>query len=158
MLQLRIARPDETGAVCTFFEEVIDALACAQYSPGWEKDIYPDRAMLEGFVQRGEMYTGEAAGRMACAVVIDEADACVGIHLLAVHPDFRGRGLGKDMVAFAIGEARRRGMEKICLDVTEGNLPAEKLYASMGFAFVKSRRDWFTEDEFMDFREYEYRV
>lgn len=158
MLKLRCARPEETGAVCAFYNEVIEGLAGAQYSPDWAKDIYPDRTMLEGYVQRGEMYTGEAAGRLACAVVIDEADACVGIHLLAVHPDFRGMGLGREMVAFAIEAARKRGAEKICLDVTEGNLPAERLYASMGFGFVQSRRDWFTDEDYMDFREYEYRV
>lgn len=161
MLNLRIARMDELDCVCTFFDEVIDALEGAQYSPGWEKDIYPDRAMLEGFVQRGEMYVGEAEGKIACAVALNQSaqhENCMEIHLLAVHPDFRGRTLGKAMVEFAVEAARQKAMACIRLDVTEGNLPAEKLYTGMGFEFEKSRRDWFTEEEYMDFREFSYMI
>jgi len=62
------------------------------------------------------------------------------------------------MVRFAMEKARQMGMQKICLDVTEGNLPAERLYTSMGFVYQKSRRDWYTESEYMDFREFEYGI
>lgn len=161
MVNLRPACPGENEKIYAFFNAVIDAQSSARYSPGWEKDIYPDREMLDGFVSRGEMYIGEADGNIACAVVLNAAPGnadALEIHLLAVHPDFRGTGLGKHMVRFAMERAKRSGMTKICLDVTDGNLPAERLYTSMGFAYVRSRRDWFTEEEYMDFREFEYKV
>ena len=161
MLNLRPARPEENEKIYAFFNAVIDALSDAPYSPGWERDIYPDREMLEGFAGRGEMYIGEAGGNIACAVALNAAPenaAALEIHLLAVHPDFRGKGLGRAMVRFAMEKARQTGMQKICLDVTEGNLPAERLYTSMGFVYQKSRRDWYTESEYMDFREFEYGI
>ena len=161
MIKLRIARTDETNAVCAFFDAVIENLAGAQYGPGWERDIYPDRAMLEGFVQRGEMYIGEAEGEIACAVALNQSaqhENCLEIHLLAVHPDMRGRALGKALVGFAIDFARRRGMGGVRLDVTEGNLPAEKLYTGLAFEYVQTRRDWFTDADYLDFREFIYKI
>ena len=161
MLNLRVARMDEMNHVHAFFNAVIEALEGAEYTPCWEKDIYPDRAMLEGFVQRGEMYIGEAEGKIACAVALNQSaqhENCLEIHLLAVHPDMRGMKLGKAMVGFAIDFARRRGMGGVRLDVTEGNLPAEKLYTGLGFEYVQTRRDWFTDADYLDFREFIYKI
>ena len=49
-------------------------------------------------------------------------------------PNFRGRGLGKQLVAALIAEARARaGMEQINLTVTHRNAEARALYLKAGF-------------------------
>jgi N-acetylglutamate synthase len=58
--------------------------------------------------------------------------------LFAVHTAkaWRGRGLGRAIVAALLAEARRRGATTAYLQVTADNAPALSLYAHFGFARV----------------------
>lgn len=51
-----------------------------------------------------------------------------------VDPGARGRGLGREMVLFALDRARERGCRRAELDVNEANTPALALYEGLGFA------------------------
>jgi ribosomal-protein-alanine N-acetyltransferase len=62
--------------------------------------------------------------------------------LVAVDPRFRGRGIGTALVKRFIDTARERGMEKLFLEMREGN-PAERLYCAMGFEAVGRRRQYY---------------
>jgi ribosomal protein S18 acetylase RimI-like enzyme len=53
--------------------------------------------------------------------------------MLGVHPDTRGRGIGKRLMHAAMDEARRAGKSVITLDTTEGMKAAQRLYEAMGF-------------------------
>ena len=44
-----------------------------------------------------------------------------------------GRGIGREMVRFALSHARETGMRAVRLDTYEGNAPARALYAGLGF-------------------------
>lgn len=57
------------------------------------------------------------------------------IHTLAVSHLYPRRGIGRQMVAFAIQYAREQGIKAIRLDVTEKNVPAIRLYESCGFRY-----------------------
>jgi ribosomal protein S18 acetylase RimI-like enzyme len=51
-----------------------------------------------------------------------------------VRPRGRGQGIGRQLVLTALGYARERpGVKVVQLTVTEGNVPAERLYESCGF-------------------------
>ena len=56
----------------------------------------------------------------------------LNIHDLAVHPDFRGQGVGRSLLAAIEQEARRGGCCKITLEVRADNLPAQRLYRDVG--------------------------
>ena len=56
----------------------------------------------------------------------------VNIHDLAVLPAFRGRGIGRALLARVETEARMRGACKITLEVLSGNHSAKRLYESLG--------------------------
>jgi ribosomal protein S18 acetylase RimI-like enzyme len=58
----------------------------------------------------------------------------LNIHDLAVHPDYRGRGLGKRLLAEAERLARELGCCKVTLEVLEGNRVAQAAYRASGFA------------------------
>jgi RimJ/RimL family protein N-acetyltransferase len=59
---------------------------------------------------------------------------------MGVHPEYRGQGVGRRLIAAALEKARRRGLERIELDVFADNVPARRLYESVGFTVEGVRR------------------
>ncbi len=57
------------------------------------------------------------------------------IHVInvTVHPQYRRKGIGRHLVAFAINYAKEKGKKEIYLEVRKTNIFAIKLYESMGF-------------------------
>ena len=62
---------------------------------------------------------------------------------LAVAPSDRRRGIGGELVAAVLEEARSRGVVQIFLQVREGNQSAQGLYRSRGFEIVGRRRGYY---------------
>lgn len=54
---------------------------------------------------------------------------------IAVHPSYRGRGLGMALMHFLHAAARWRGAEKVRLRVNQDNAVAKSLYQSVGYTF-----------------------
>ena len=56
-------------------------------------------------------------------------------HLLKVVtlPESRGQGLAKSLLSESILKIKELGLERFYLEVEEGNLPAQRLYQSLGF-------------------------
>jgi len=57
----------------------------------------------------------------------------VGTLGIGIVPEFRGRGLGAQLLVTAIDVAWARGLTRIELSVREDNLPAKALYERLGF-------------------------
>jgi ribosomal protein S18 acetylase RimI-like enzyme len=57
----------------------------------------------------------------------------LNVHDLAVVPAFRGRGVGRALLAAVDDRARARGCAKVTLEVREDNAPARGLYRAHGF-------------------------
>lgn len=56
-----------------------------------------------------------------------------GVGMLSVHPDYRGRGLGRLLLRRAIEVALRNGLSPAYLSVNAANPSAVRLYRSVGF-------------------------
>jgi GNAT superfamily N-acetyltransferase len=59
-----------------------------------------------------------------------------GISLLAVHPDYRGRGIGRALMKECIRQCRNQGIATIGLHTTEIMDVARRMYERMGFVRV----------------------
>ncbi|MDP7573186.1 MAG: GNAT family N-acetyltransferase, partial [Myxococcota bacterium] len=63
-----------------------------------------------------------------------QARPLLNIHDLAVLPEWRGRGVGRALLAAAEDRARQRGCCKLTLEVQDSNRRALQLYERFGFS------------------------
>lgn len=61
---------------------------------------------------------------------------------VATHPDFRGRGLARQLVTAALDHIRAHGGQRVLLDVRADNVPAYQLYRNLGFLHLETNATW----------------
>jgi len=83
-------------------------------------------------------------GRIAafCLAWLDPMNQVGNFEPVGTHPDFQGRGLGKAVLFEALHRLQQRGIRQAVVCTPESNLPAVKLYKSVGFA-VENRLGYF---------------
>lgn len=62
---------------------------------------------------------------------------------LAVHPDFRRRGIGEGLVAALEEELKKQGSQQLTLEVRASNESAKALYSKLGFREVGLRKNYY---------------
>ena len=62
---------------------------------------------------------------------------------LAVDPDCRRKGLGKELILSLIEALRQRGSRCLTLEVRDSNAPARALYEGLGFQEIGRRRNYY---------------
>lgn len=77
------------------------------------------------------------------------------IHALGVAPAYMGRGFAKQMVEYVTRMGRKNGQKAIRLDVLKGNVPAERLYPSVGFTYLHTLPMYYEDTGWTDFLLYE---
>lgn len=65
------------------------------------------------------------------------------VYALAVHPEARRRKVGSRLLHYAIDELRRRGAERIFLEVRTANHSAVAAYRKLGFAACRDMADYY---------------
>ena len=70
---------------------------------------------------------------IGCGRMLDHGDGEVKIGRMAVLPEFRGTGVGRDILRFLVKIARTRGLRKAVL---HAQLTAERFYLKQGFTPV----------------------
>ena len=84
---------------------------------------------------------GNVAGYVGSQTVLGEAD----MMNLAVHPDYRRRGVGEQLVLQLVDHLRRQGSHILMLEVRASNEPAIALYKKLGFIQVGRRPNYYTK-------------
>ena len=95
------------------------------------------------------------AGYVGSQSVLGETD----MMNIAVHPDFRRRGIAEELVMKLVEELKVRGNHSLMLEVRVSNDPARKLYDKMGFQQVGLRKNYYRnpkEDACILRKEFEY--
>lgn len=75
-------------------------------------------------------------------LILDEAH----ITNIAVHPVFRGRGIGKQILNGLIRRAAGRGVKQMTLEVRPSNLVACRLYREFGFVKKGVRKRYYQDN------------
>jgi [ribosomal protein S18]-alanine N-acetyltransferase len=84
---------------------------------------------------------GAVAGHLLAAVVLDEAEVLI----VAVHPAWRRRGLGRTLLAAAVADWRGAGVSRAFLDVRADNGAARALYAAAGWSEIGRRAGYYAD-------------
>jgi [ribosomal protein S18]-alanine N-acetyltransferase len=97
-------------------------------------------------------FLDDRGGFILARAVLDEAE----ILTLAVHPEVRRQGIGRDLLVRALAEAARRGARAAFLEVAASNAGARALYAASGFTVVGRRRGYYASgDDALQLARYE---
>lgn len=74
---------------------------------------------------------------------------CGGADIIdvAVHKDFRRKGIGKGLISEMLKACRRENIFEVNLEVRASNIAAQRLYKKMGFSEVGLRRLYYENKE-----------
>lgn len=90
------------------------------------------------FITEGD----EAAAYNWTMFYVDDDSPSGVIAMTGVHPDYRGRGIGRAVVTVGIANLVERGASFVDLEVDADNIPARELYLNLGFRKV-GRSVWY---------------
>jgi ribosomal-protein-alanine N-acetyltransferase len=85
----------------------------------------------------------EVVGYLGFWLIVDEAH----ISTLAVHPDWRGRGVGRLLLRCGLNHAADCGARLATLEVRRSNQAAIQLYGEFGFAIVGRRPRYYRDND-----------
>lgn len=108
------------------------------YSHPWTEGIFED-CLKSGYECWLFVFEGRNVGHGILSVAAGES------HLLnvCIHPDMQGRGFGRILVKHLINQARRRGADRIFLEVRPSNEVAYNLYEDLGFNEIGRRKGYY---------------
>ena len=153
-LTVRQAREGDLPALLELYGEVSAAMRNTPYDIDWDLSWHPTPASLAEHIAAGDMYvaeldcdggtlrlagafalnTDQAPGYGQVAWRVDAAPEQAGvIHLVAVSPAARGRGVAQTLLSSAAHVARERNYRCIRLDAYPNNAPAIALYEKCGY-------------------------
>lgn len=137
--------------------------------PHWKKGIHPSDEMILDSIDKGDLYVLSDGDEIAaCVIANDEkaegysdapwqvdSDDIIVLHVLAVHPEYRGKGLARRLVENVIEQERKAGKKALRLDVIENNTTAERLYQKLGFRYIQTKTLYYDVVGEMTFKLYE---
>lgn len=125
-------------------------------STNWVLDLYPTGQTAERALERDDLYVLEDEGAYRGSMILNQDQAeeygavewlypatveeVLVVHTLCIPPQQAGKGYGRQMVTFALEEARRKGCKVVRLDTWAENHPAASLYQKMGFRLAGTGR------------------
>ncbi len=81
-------------------------------------------------------------GMVVVWIMIDEAH----IATIAIHPQFRGHGIGKKLLAETLRQSIQHGAVLATLEVREHNIIAQQMYQKFGFEIVGRRLKYYQDN------------
>lgn len=138
---IRPMRKDDLDSVLA-----IDDLS---FSMPWPKSAYRHdlsnnpQALLRVAEEISNTTGPHVVGMIDVWLILDEAH----IATLAVHPDFRGKGIATNLIEQVLLEVYQKGARRALLEVRASNQAAQDLYKKFGFKIVHRRRRYYYDNK-----------
>ena len=165
----RKAAKEEFYKIRSLYGNLIDQEKDDPSFPRWKKGIHPSDEMIQNSIDREELYVLADGDEIVACVIANaekvdgysdapwqiDSDEVIVLHVLAVHPNHRGKGLAQRLVENIIEQERKVGKKTLRLDVIENNTTAEKLYQKLGFQYIQAKTLYYNVVGEMTFKLYE---
>ena len=125
--------------------DAVVALEAASFTNPWTKEMLV-RELETSLVARVYVLRepgSPVAAFCSCWILYDE----LHINTLAVAPERRRRGLGTMLMTHLLTLAASEGATRALLEVRQSNLPAIRLYETLGFHVTQIRAGYYTHPD-----------
>jgi ribosomal-protein-alanine N-acetyltransferase len=123
-------------------DEVFSIEASSSQTP-WSRNGFVEEIQnpfAHCFVMKGGNGSGQRVIGFICFRNVIEESELLDI---AVHPDYRRRGIGKKLMQFYIDFSRQRGIHTFYLEVNASNQSAIQLYQAFTYEFSGVRKKFY---------------
>lgn len=171
IMRLIKATEQDFQRITRFYGDVIAHTKDMDTYAKWVYGQHPTDAMIRRYIQTGAMYFCEKDGTLLSALAITpqaedyhgaawsvslEDDKVAVVHLLCVTPQWQGKGVARAAMEGVIHLSREQGKQAVRLDALACNIPAHRLYGSLGFQ-KRDQRRWYVDNVgWTDFFLYEF--
>jgi ribosomal-protein-alanine N-acetyltransferase len=107
----------------------------------WSKKQWANEFKKEGINVFGLLFTNFIVGICVCHIVHDEAQ----INYFVVEQKFRKQGFGSFLMKYLIKHCEKLNINKLLLEVSQSNIPAEKFYSHFDFFTVGTRKNYYKD-------------
>jgi ribosomal protein S18 acetylase RimI-like enzyme len=149
-LHFRAAQPDEFEAFvgeakATYAQDMVSngGMSVAEATAKAERDLATTLPVALVTPGHTLLFILDAHGRRIGRLWFGEQPPAVYLYAIWLDESVRGRGLGRQAMQWLEHETRRRGFDRIELNVFGGNTTARRLYESLGYpeVAVSMRKD-----------------
>ena len=88
----------------------------------------------------------EIDGQVVGYVLFWVLPGALDVHNVAVHSEYRRAGIASILMQQVVAEARRQSINRVTLEVRVSNMPAQRLYASIGFVHTGLRKGYYSDN------------
>ena len=169
-MKLIKATEQDFQRITQFYQDVIARTEHMDTYARWVYDKHPTDEMIQSYIRKSAMYYSEKDGRIlsaaavtpqtedyhdsAWSVPLEDDEVCV-VHLLCVEPECQGKGVARMTMEQIMVLSREMGKKAVRLDALVCNIPAHRLYESLGFQ-KRDQRRWYADNVgWIDFFLYE---
>ena len=107
----------------------------------WNKTQWANEFKKEDTKIFGLLITNLVIGICVFQVVLDEAQ----INYFVVNKKFRKKGFGSYLMSYLIKNCEKLNLKKIVLEVSQGNVSAERFYSRFDFSTVGIRKNYYKD-------------
>lgn len=146
---IRKAEKADIAAVSASYQELFAYEEAHGNQTNWVPGLYPSESTAQAAWEDGTLYVLEESGVICGSMILNhiqppeyriinwhytaEATEVLVLHTLCIPPSRKGKGYGRQFIAFAMRYAAQVGCKTVRLDTWEGNKPAAALYVKTGF-------------------------
>ena len=123
--------------------KAVDELESLCFCDPWTKSMFLGSFLSEFFCGFGAFDGNALVGFILSTVVFEDAET----DDIAVHPEYRRRGIGGALLGLVEEEAVRRGAARAFLEVRVGNTTALALYEKCGYKTLRRRKKYYPDGE-----------
>jgi ribosomal-protein-alanine N-acetyltransferase len=122
----------------------IEQVENRSFSSPWPRQAFYNELVFNQFAHYTVVTVDDqVVGYCGFWLILDEAH----ITNIAIHPDYRGQGLGEATLVYVMDLARKLGAEKMTLEVRVSNVIAQSLYEKLGFVRSGLRKEYYTDNK-----------